>query len=44
MVGLRLTQSAATFEKLALNALVVDLNSYFKKSLVNITDPVRQQV
>ena len=44
MAGLRLTQSAATFEKLALNALVVDLNSYFKKSLVNITDPVRQEV
>lgn len=44
MVGLRLTQSQATFDKLVMNALAEQLDSYFKKSLRNVLDPVRQEV
>jgi hypothetical protein len=43
-LGLKLTQSQATFDKLVLNALVDELNSYFTKSVRNVLDPVRQQV
>jgi hypothetical protein len=44
MVGLRLTQSQATFDKLVLNALAEQIDSYFRSSIKNVIDPVRQAV
>ncbi len=44
MVGLRLTQSAVEFEKLVLNALADELNSFFTKRVRKAMDPVRQSV
>ena len=43
-LGLKLTQSVATIEKLALNALVGEINAHFASSMKNILDPVRQAV
>tara|TARA_Y100000004_G_C8821874_1_gene372273 strand:- start:81 stop:710 length:630 start_codon:yes stop_codon:yes gene_type:complete len=43
-VGLQLTQNAIQFEKLVLNALADELNSFFTKRVQRAMDPVRQAV
>ncbi len=44
MVGLRLTQSQATFDKLVLNALAQEVDKYFRTSIKQVLDPVREAV
>jgi len=44
MVGFKLTQSQATFDKLVLNALAQEVDKYFRTSIKQVLDPVREAV